>query len=171
MNYEERYNQALERAKKVHDGELTISPNEVNDFNVYEYIFPELRESEDERIRKELLDHCINRRDGKPICVDASDYRRWAAWLEKQGEKSWSEEDDDNIKCICSYLELYLNHTADINEIEECKYLKDWLKSFKSNHWKPSEEQLNALKQCIGGYYSEEADKKLESLYDDLKKL
>ena len=219
MNYEQKYKEALEKLRAFHRDYKNIS-HLVDVKGELESIFPELKESEDERIRKELLDHCINRRDGKQICVDASDYRRWAAWLEKQaniphftfddilalqcamkatekadnelyeqlkslhdrlndvywlekqGEKSWSEEDDDNIKCICSYLELYLNHTADINEIEECKYLKDWLKSLKpQNHWKPSEEQLNALKQCIGGYYSEEADKKLESLYDDLKKL
>lgn len=44
--------------------------------------------TDDERIRKELLKHCIDRRDGKQICVDASDYRRWADWLGKQENKA-----------------------------------------------------------------------------------
>lgn len=55
---------------------------------VVDKYFPELRENQDERIRKELLEHCINRRDGKQVCVDASDYRRWANWLKKQGKQT-----------------------------------------------------------------------------------
>ena len=43
---------------------------------------------EDERIRKELLEHCINRSDGKQVCVDASDYKRWADWLFKIGNEN-----------------------------------------------------------------------------------
>jgi hypothetical protein len=66
--------------------------------NCFHRAFPELKESEDERIRKELLEHCINRRDGKQVCVDASDYRRWANWLEKQGEQK--QDPCDNCKDV-----------------------------------------------------------------------
>lgn len=85
MNYEEKYKALLEQAKE----ELkTCGSLDCDAAKQIFRLFPELRESEDERIRKELLEHCINRRDGKQICVDASDYRRWAAWLEKQDEKA-----------------------------------------------------------------------------------
>lgn len=48
------------------------------DRETIEYIFPELKESEDEIIRKEIIDY-ISKSTG---C------KRWVAWLEKQGEKS-----------------------------------------------------------------------------------
>ena len=49
--------------------------------------FPELAENDDERVRKELLNHCIRCAKGGQIVVDKNDYKRWAAWLEKQGEQ------------------------------------------------------------------------------------
>lgn len=84
-DYKILYENALERAKKVHNGELTISPDEVNDFNVYEYIFPELRESEDERIRKEIIAYL----DVQEVLAQGKDgdFKEWIAWLEKQGEQ------------------------------------------------------------------------------------
>ena len=74
------YDKAIERARKLQENS--------NGMILKKWlwnIFPELKESEDEKIRKELLEHCINRRDGKQVCVDASDYRRWADWLFRQG--------------------------------------------------------------------------------------
>ena len=85
MDYKQKYKEALERTKEWMTGKyghyVSDTPQEIAEF-----IFPELKESEDEQIRKELLEHCINRRDGKQVCVDANDYRRWADWLEKQGQ-------------------------------------------------------------------------------------
>ena len=85
MDYEQKYKESLERAKEWMAGKyshyVSDTPQEIAEF-----IFPELKESEDEQIRKELLEHCINRRDRKQVCVDANDYRRWADWLEKQGQ-------------------------------------------------------------------------------------
>jgi len=49
--YEKKYNEALERAKAYHRNELAGSRREMT-----EYIFPELRESNDERIRKYLIE-------------------------------------------------------------------------------------------------------------------
>lgn len=113
-------------------------------------------------------------------------FKRGIAWLEKQSkesmkealrteyekgradaiaEKEWSEE--DKIR-----YESCLNRLGTGNPKQPETINTYWFKEHvKPNHWKPSKEQLNALKQCIGGYYSEEADKKLESLYDELKKL
>ena len=83
-----RYDDALERAR-----ELSKTITGAN----YEYIFPELQESEDERIRKVLIDyfnrykeqekHGIKTFNGIPT----DDI---LAWLEKQGEPKpkWSEE-------------------------------------------------------------------------------
>lgn len=48
MDYEKKYKESLERAKEnYHDGCLALA--------LLEYIFPELKESEDEKVRQELL--------------------------------------------------------------------------------------------------------------------
>jgi hypothetical protein len=91
-NYEKKYKDALSWMQSLYDGLHGATKKDA------EHYFPELKESEDERIRKELLEHCINRRDGKQVCVDASDYRRWANWLEKQGEQK--QDPCDNCKDV-----------------------------------------------------------------------
>ena len=77
MDYEKKYNEALERAK-----ELSKTITGAN----YEYIFPELKESEDERIRelcKVLVRICfINE-----LCTK-EDNDECMAWIEKQGKNN-----------------------------------------------------------------------------------
>lgn len=73
MDYEKKYMEALERAKKLHS-----EPTGGTERIVCEQIFPELAESEDERIRKEILDYLVSRGFSN----------EWIAWLEKQGEKA-----------------------------------------------------------------------------------
>ena len=71
MEHEKKYNEALERAReyKKH-GYMMINA-------ALDNIFPELAESEDEKIRKSLIDMLKN---------DEKCYIKEIAWLEKQGE-------------------------------------------------------------------------------------
>ena len=52
MNYKKAYKQALERARQFSEHPLMEDSS-----NVVEYVFPELKESEDEKIRKELTEY------------------------------------------------------------------------------------------------------------------
>ena len=83
MNYEKAYKEALERAKQFSENPLLEDSG-----NVVEYIFPELKESEDEKIRKELIKVFSNR---EKYLIDQSfgdiTVSEVLAWLEKQGEK------------------------------------------------------------------------------------
>lgn len=82
MTQEEKakaYDEALKRAKKLN------ADNMMSD-EAIEEIFPELRESEDERIRKDLIKYLESDRDCQP-CQNVSFYDRSIAWLEKQGEQ------------------------------------------------------------------------------------
>lgn len=64
---------------------------------ILEKIFPELAESEDERIRKDIISYF---KTSNSIYLDAGEpiSRRnvWLAWLEKQGEKKPVEENKGN---------------------------------------------------------------------------
>jgi len=83
MNYEEKYKEALERAKKM----LASKRSVIVEKQALETIFPELAESEDERMRKELLDYLHTRQIIEGL-TDTKVKMDWVIWLEKQGEKS-----------------------------------------------------------------------------------
>lgn len=79
MDYKKVYDNALEKAKSLIEGEETNVPVFYVD-NIKD-LFPELKESEDERIRKELI--CFLNTE-IPQC-EARD--KYIAWLEKQAEQ------------------------------------------------------------------------------------
>lgn len=85
------YDEAFNRAKeKYHAGCLAPA--------LLEYIFPEIKENEDERVRKELLEHCKKQAEIYNTLQKGKEYGRrqsWIDWLEKQGEQkfAWSEDE------------------------------------------------------------------------------
>ena len=79
INYEEKYEKALLKARDARqntESAVTIG--------ILEEIFPELRESEDEKIRKEIVDFITssNKYGTNERC------EAWLNWLEKQGKES-----------------------------------------------------------------------------------
>jgi len=68
-------------------------------FEKLQTIFPELKESEDERIRKRIIEWVNEIRKLNPTNADHNgDCSEAIAWLEKQGEQKpaeWSEEDEN----------------------------------------------------------------------------
>ena len=100
--YEKKYKEALSKAKDM------LSYKEVRREDM-EYLFPELKESEDERIRT-FLNHTFT---AQYLCKDK--LGKWhgepvaniLAWLEKQGDKpacDWSEKDEKIRKGIIDFL-------------------------------------------------------------------
>ncbi len=82
MDYEKKYNEALSQARFYY-GNCPTEPEKKK----LENIFPELRESEDERIRKELVDFVNHYRHNTDL---TSEQAKWCknvlAWLEKYKE-------------------------------------------------------------------------------------
>ena len=83
MDYEKAYKEALERAKYLKENTDSVGAKDIS--YSYEYIFPELKESEDERIRKELI------RD-IDIAMPIETAQRYIAWLEKQKEENFIDK-------------------------------------------------------------------------------
>ena len=83
MDYEKKYKEALERAKKLRD-----NANGLVLQKWCENVFPELKESE-ERIRKEIIAFLKeNLETGRAEETwSISGLERWIAWIEKQGKK------------------------------------------------------------------------------------
>lgn len=63
-----------------------------------EKTFPELAESEGEKVREELIKHLKEGAEGYEPAGDSSDYQRWLAWLEKQGQVKESDISQHEIE-------------------------------------------------------------------------
>lgn len=122
-NYEQKYKDALNWMRSIYP---TMQGTDREDA---EHHFPELKESEDERIRKEIIEFLIWLKEfrnggyepsGKYVIEDM------IAWLEKQGEHkpAWSEEDETNMDAV--WRACGQAYGTDYQGI-----LGDWLKSLK----------------------------------------
>ena len=108
-----------------------------------ENIFPELKESEDEKVRKDIISYIQVANQ----VIPQFQKDKWIAWLEKQGEKkpqrmisaeakeamydkpAWSEEDEDFMYDTLSNLtELKDRYGEGYGNVGKCI---DWLKSLK----------------------------------------
>ena len=124
MTQEEKakaYDEAFKEAEKIHK-----FSSDVAEIKRMEQIFPELKESEDEKIRKELI---------KFVKVNIPDEERYIAWLEKQGgQKTFEAEDKGEISDgYHTFNELYyyrmLYNAAFFNLLP-----KEWVHKSKKHH-------------------------------------
>jgi len=84
-----RYDIALDKIKMLLGRSSSCLREEL------EYVFPELKESEDEKIRKEILDFCKNRAEKYPNDPKYKNISAWIDWLEKQCEKGTNGNERD----------------------------------------------------------------------------
>lgn len=136
------YKEKLEEAK-----ELYKTANADQRYAL-ELLFPELKDDEDDRIRKELIE-ALKQLDLEKSPVDTYHYLEWAAWLEKQGEEnkikllhtehekrranviaemksSWSEEDDKMLNAAIGAVSA-----ADYYTYDDKQDIEHWLKILK----------------------------------------
>ena len=93
-----------------------------------DYLIPELKESEDERIRKELLEHCKNQ--AKPYIQTGNkcpQIQSWIAWLEKQRDKDKliQELGEYKVKYTQEVLSQHLEKQGEQNLDNSAKNCKD----------------------------------------------
>ena len=129
------------------------------------------KESEDERIRKALI-----RFHKSTIDVDGIKGDDVLVWLEKQGNltdgdmKEWSKEDEQIKEDILYDLNTLLEGSKSEWAIKDLKKEINWLESLKpQNHWKPSDEQMEALKQAKTDACGKPYFNALASLYVNLQ--
>lgn len=190
--------------KKILEGVVNIintaEKSDIGFANICTYIgenCPELKESEDERIRGNII-ATIHLYYGEPLEDEA---KEMIAWLEKQGEQkiktpeeslgidsdtynkivdeciygeqkpAWSEEYERNLQGIIDEIEANKNNAPDYDVATYNRFLS-WLKSLKERYtWKPSDEQMNTLEYYIHNLICNEHKEVLFGLYADLNKL
>ncbi len=143
-NYEEKYNEAFKRAKSIY---CDAKKEHLTHTDWLENIFPELIESKDEKIRRELLDY-LNEREILENLTETKVKKEWISWLENQKPVEWGEEDSDMTKETIYFINEFQksDRCKDENDMQNSVTCEDWLKSLKPQpHWKPSEEQIEIL--------------------------
>lgn len=135
----------------------------------------QLVESEDERIRKEIIDEIKEQINNIPApdCCDSDDLKRlatlksWIAYLEKKPAE-WSEEDEKMIQLLILEIDKHVFFAG-----IESKKIINLLKSLRPS-WKPSKEQMRFLLAVINepnNAGSESCHLVLKGLYEQLKNL
>ena len=119
MDYEKLYKEALERARQVHT--TNVDENKKST----EYIFPELKESEDEEVRKSIIADIKTRLKGCTHTLDEY-YEKQLAWLEKQKTLT-SEEYKQGKEDVLWCIEQARKNAKDENEMGTCWFAEKWL--------------------------------------------
>ena len=166
MYYEQKYKEALERAKEI----IECSKPDTKEVRMVLSFFPELKESDGDMIKKAVID-VVETLSDSPLKV------KMLAWLKKQGEQKptdWSEEDEKILSDIIKDLVHPWNEFIPDRIEDEIKWLKNRFKSLKGRYtWKPSKEQMeamdNVIKPYCKGYGWDETP--LGTLYNKLKEL
>lgn len=154
-------NEAIEVLRKY-------SPKDAELRKALETAVPELKESEDDCIRRAIISHFVSMTTS---CTEEEIQRRkYIAWLEKQKSVEWSEEDNNMITSITKYLNA---STAGFpNDVEWAKKFIEWLKSLKpQNHWKPTKQQMEAIKHVAEQNRASEIGNILDNLLVEIKNM
>lgn len=121
-NYEQKYKKALEAVKFLQE----VNPSDEGIQNWVKDNFPELKESEDEKIRKELMDFIY------VTCFPVKDLKkkeRFLDWLEKQGETFTKKDvDDAYLKGVCDEKHELEKQDKQPTDNDEPKFkVGDWV--------------------------------------------
>lgn len=147
MDYEKKYNEALERAK-----ELLLGNEHSNTIRSYfEHIFHELAESEDERIRKAIvlgIKRCADAGSifGTVINNEGVNYHDVLEWLEKQKELMPPVNVDPCDASCDAYYQRGLNNGYELG-------LEAGRKEQKPAWSEEDEKNLELVTDCVYEFY------------------
>ena len=141
-DYKKKYEEALERMKSWANGEHPECFSEAQ--KAAEFVFPELKKSEDERIRKNIINWLKNI-EGQTIPFN--DYISAIAWLEKQGKKVDAIENFDTEfeKQVSYFTASAINKEHEYNQ-EYVKWAANALLNYAKHELEKQNEQKNTDK-------------------------
>lgn len=166
-DYKKKYEDALERAKKYYNRELYAECNG----SLVEDIFPELKESEDERIRKEILQSiqdnmCVIHKDKCISWLEKQDsigkinekLRQYREYLVEETERWHKKEEDETLSkigkqdCI-GHANAYVSARAEFEEIFD---YESWLQKQGKPQVRTGIEWVNTIDDACEHRYAEE---------------
>ena len=143
----EAYNKAIERAKKLYGN------------GIAEEIFPELKESDDERIRRWIINDIRYNMNNEPL--NNLEYKKKAekaiAWLEKQGDKDKliQELGEYKVKYTQEILEKYITSMSNKDDERLRKTTIAFLKDFVEKGYENAVECIDWLEKQGKKYWED----------------
>ena len=131
------YDEAIERAKKIYDNRTT------------EEIFPELKESEDEKIKNAILNHLKKMWGNSQDDVCGVHVEDAIDWLEKQRDKDKliQELGEYKVKYTQEVLEKYINSMSNKDNERLRKTTIAFLKDFAEQGYENAVECIDWLEK------------------------
>lgn len=180
-NEKEKYKSALETGeeclKALEDSTIKSLKFTVEDVrDTILCIFPELKESEDDRIRKAII-KCLKwlRDEARWTDIYDTSFNSIFAWLEKQSKK------DEEISFLKNKIEA-IQYSVKVTEnvVKTADYdkgFRDGVSASRFNRWKPSKKQMEAfekgIKTIANNFLNWDTSEMthIQTLYNDLCKL
>ena len=172
MDYEKKYKEALEKARLSRLQLLDIGEEATE----IEYIFPELKESKDERIKKAIT-HILYENYTDAAVIEGVEISEIVAWLEKQGDYNRLVKEIKERKELISKEKKKATSSVDrlslggrIAALEELLAFTKGKQSEQKPVWSKEDEKM--LGKCIdaaSGYYSPEDKEQMKEWLKSLK--
>ena len=138
----EAYDKALERARAINnEKDVDVESGTI----ICEYIFPELKESEDDKIRKEIISILRN----TYWTSNRNKFNELVAWLEKQGDKDKliQELGKYKVKYTQEVLEKHINSMNNKDDERLRKTTIAFLKDFAEKGYENAVECIDWLEK------------------------
>ena len=157
MNYEQKYKKALEKARQ-----LCAYPTTKPFISDLQDLFPELNESEDKQIRKELIDYLKERKSGESYGQYVLRYDRWINLLEKQDESDETKAKEflinkgypiDTNDTFPTYEEMYNIIRNGLEQQSEQNNDDKYEPKFKVGDWIVFNGLTLYINEVVKGYY------------------
>lgn len=148
MDYEKKYRDLVEAVKELQEA----NPSDDGIQKWVEDNVPELKESDDERIRKALIKYYSFNKDGGSHALNNITPEQILDWLERQGEQKTSSKvkpkfrigDVIEVKPMKCYGKIFTGKPNKIIDITEESYILDDGKAYSielQDGWKLSEQK------------------------------
>lgn len=165
MDYKEKYEEMLDKLSTFlkdckKKGHIVARVEDI------EEIFPELKENENERIRKMII-NTLNRDDA----LTEDETYDCIAWLKKQGEQEpakWNEEDENKIDSICYFLDTAKKHYGSTVELDACIEWLKYLRPQKITGYNPYKAVIDSITEMCKRY-DKTSHMSLSDFYDNVK--
>lgn len=157
MNYEQKYKKALEKARQ-----LCAYPTTKPFISDLQDLFPELNESEDKQIRKELIDYLKERKSCESYGQYVLRYDRWINLLEKQDESDETKAKEflinkgypiDTNDTFPTYEEMYNIIRDGLEQQSEQNNDDKYEPKFKVGDWIVFNGLTLYINEVVKGYY------------------
>ena len=127
------YDDALERAK------CALGSGTYDDETI-KFLFPELKESESEKTRKDIINVLMNACKENGVRIFEDDCKRFVSWLMDHRERKWSELDSSIIEDALYFLQEYRRNVAiSENDFQNAITCEQWILNLDPNNHKAQE--------------------------------